>query len=85
MDDDAATDAFQREKEFSILDGVDADLADVDRALERLAGGSYGTCDACGQPIGDERLAVAPAAQRCDAHRGGDGPGGDETRTGSAA
>jgi RNA polymerase-binding transcription factor DksA len=66
---DAASDAFEREKEFAILDHVDADLAAVDRALERLTDGTYGTCEACGERIADERLAARPAARFCFEHQ----------------
>ena len=66
---DAASDAFEREKEFAILDRADGDLAAVDRALERLSEGTYGTCEACGSPIGDDRLAVVPAARFCLEHQ----------------
>jgi RNA polymerase-binding transcription factor DksA len=66
---DTASDAFEREKEFSILEQVEAELADVDRALGRLAEGSYGTCEACGHAIGDERLAALPAARFCVDHQ----------------
>jgi RNA polymerase-binding transcription factor DksA len=66
---DSASDAFEREKEFSILEQVEAELNDVDRALDRLAEGSYGTCEACGLAIGDERLAVVPAARFCVDHQ----------------
>jgi RNA polymerase-binding transcription factor DksA len=66
---DAASDAFEREKEFSILEQVEAELADVDRALERLDGGIYGRCDACGDAIAEERLEVMPAARFCVQHQ----------------
>ena len=66
---DAASDAFEREKEFSILEQVEAELADVDRALGRLDNGTYGRCDACGEAIGDERLATVPAARFCTRHQ----------------
>jgi RNA polymerase-binding transcription factor DksA len=66
---DAASDAFEREKEFTLLEQVDADLAAVDRALERLSSGAYGRCDACGDAIGDERLAAVPAARFCVEHQ----------------
>jgi RNA polymerase-binding transcription factor DksA len=66
---DAASDAFEREKEFSILEQVEAELADVDRALGRLDQGTYGRCDACGEPIADERLATVPAARFCIRHQ----------------
>jgi RNA polymerase-binding transcription factor DksA len=66
---DTASDAFEREKEFSILEQVEAELAAVDRALERLDGGTYGTCEACGGSIPDERLAAVPAARFCADHQ----------------
>ncbi|HET8617894.1 MAG TPA: TraR/DksA C4-type zinc finger protein [Acidimicrobiales bacterium] len=66
---DTASDAFEREKEFSILEQVEAELADVDRALERLDAGTYGTCEACGGTIPDERLAAVPAARFCAEHQ----------------
>jgi RNA polymerase-binding transcription factor DksA len=66
---DAASDAFEREKEFSILEQVEAELHDVDRALARLADGTYGTCEACGGTIDDERLAAVPAARFCVDHQ----------------
>jgi RNA polymerase-binding transcription factor DksA len=66
---DVASDTFEREKDFSILEVVEAELADVERALTRLDEGSYGTCEACGSPIGDERLAVSPAARFCVQHQ----------------
>ena len=66
---DAASDAFEREKAFSILDQVQAELDDVERALKRLDEGSYGSCQACGQAIGDDRLVAVPAARFCLAHQ----------------
>jgi len=33
--------------------------------LARLAAGSYGVCERCGQPIGEARLAARPAAVLC--------------------
>jgi RNA polymerase-binding transcription factor DksA len=66
---DVASDAFEREKDFSILDQVQAELADVERALGRLDKGAYGTCDACGRRIGDERLAAVPATRFCVEHQ----------------
>jgi RNA polymerase-binding transcription factor DksA len=67
---DSASDAFEREKEFSILEQVQAELAAVDRALQRLDAGTYGTCDVCGDTITDERLAVMPATRFCVGHQG---------------
>jgi RNA polymerase-binding transcription factor DksA len=66
---DVATETFEREKDFSILEQVEAELADVDRALRRLDEGTYGTCEACGNSIGDDRLEAMPAARFCIAHQ----------------
>jgi DnaK suppressor protein len=66
---DVGSDTFEREKDFSILEQVEAELADVDRALLRLDEGTYGMCDACRGPIGDERLAAQPAARFCVSHQ----------------
>ena len=60
---------FEREKDFSILEQIEAELADVDRALHRLDDGSYGRCDACRQPIDDNRLEAMPAARFCYMHQ----------------
>src|SRR5215210_7831267 len=59
---DVGSDTFEREKDFSILEQVEAELADIERALHRLDDGTYGTCEACGESIGDERLEAMPAA-----------------------
>jgi RNA polymerase-binding transcription factor DksA len=66
---DVASETFEREKDFSILEQVEAELADVERALRRLDDGTYGACEACGQPIGDERLTAQPATRFCVAHQ----------------
>jgi len=48
-----------------ILEQVDAELADVERALRRLDDGTYGVCEACGEPISPARLESSPAARLC--------------------
>jgi DnaK suppressor protein len=40
-------------------------LAGVERALNKLTGGSYGTCEDCGRPIDPLRLEAKPAASYC--------------------
>lgn len=35
------------------------------RAAELRHQGSYGVCESCGNPIGDDRLAAVPEATRC--------------------
>ena len=62
---DAGTETFEREKDMSILSGVEAELADVEWALRQLSDGTYGTCQACGRPIGTARLDARPATRFC--------------------
>jgi RNA polymerase-binding transcription factor DksA len=62
---DVGTETFEREKDFSILERVDGQLMDVDHAVKRLEGGTYGTCEACGRPIDEDRLRARPAARFC--------------------
>ncbi len=62
---DTGTETFNRERDISILESLEAELTDVEHALARLDDGTYGTCEACGRPIGDERLEALPAARFC--------------------
>jgi DnaK suppressor protein len=40
-------------------------LHDIDEALRKIEEGSYGICEECGEPIGEKRLSVLPAATLC--------------------
>ena len=62
---DMGTETFELEKDMSIRHNVEAELADVDRAMQRLDDGSYGQCEACGRKIPDQRLRAIPAARFC--------------------
>jgi len=62
---DLGTETFEREKDVSILEQLEVELADVEHALRRLDEGTYGVCEACGKPIGDARLDAMPAARLC--------------------
>jgi DnaK suppressor protein len=41
------------------------EIRGIERALRRIALGTYGTCVSCGEPIERERLEVTPTASRC--------------------
>jgi len=41
------------------------ELAAIDEALGRIAAGSYGTCLACGGPLGLQRIRAIPEARYC--------------------
>jgi RNA polymerase-binding transcription factor DksA len=62
---DVGTETFEREKDLSILENVEAELADIEHALQRISDGTYGTCEACGRPINEERLDAMPATRLC--------------------
>ncbi len=62
---DVGTETFEREKDLSILENVEAELADIEHALARLNDGTYGTCEACGRPIDEARLEALPATRLC--------------------
>ena len=62
---DVGTETFNRERDLSILEQVEGELADVEHALRRLDEGTYGFCEACGKPIAEARLEAVPAARFC--------------------
>lgn len=62
---DIGTETFDRSKDLSILDEVEAELAEIEHALQRLDEGTYGTCEACGKTIPDDRLEAMPATRFC--------------------
>ena len=57
--------AVDRLSQVGVHDKLQVTLADVERALVKLAAGSYGTCDVCGGPVGEERLEALPWAALC--------------------
>ena len=62
---DTASATFERELDSGLEEGAQQALAQIDRAIERLDGGTYGMCERCGEPIGRERLLARPAATLC--------------------
>jgi DnaK suppressor protein len=64
-DPEGVTIAVQRAQLQGLLAGARRDLAALDRAVDRLAAGSYGRCVRCGRAIGEARLEALPAAETC--------------------
>jgi RNA polymerase-binding transcription factor DksA len=62
---DSGTETFEMEKNVSLLEQVDDELREIEAAFQRLERGTYGSCQACGRPIGDERLEAMPATRFC--------------------
>ena len=63
--------AVERIAQVDAAKHLDAKLRDVERALDKLDEGTYGSCDVCGAPIGAERLEAIPWAVLCIDHAGG--------------
>jgi RNA polymerase-binding protein DksA len=62
---DSATETLDREIEQTLEGNAEHLLASIDAALARIEEGTYGRCERCGDPIGDERLDALPYATRC--------------------
>jgi RNA polymerase-binding transcription factor DksA len=72
-DPDAETDAdagFEGDIDIDValLDSIEQELADVERALARLDDGTYGLCEVCGNAIGDAELTRVPTNRFCPDH-----------------
>ena len=57
-----------RERDQSLLEDIEQEIADVERAFVRLDRGTYGRCEACGAQIPDDRLVAMPASRFCLEH-----------------
>jgi RNA polymerase-binding transcription factor DksA len=64
-DPEGATIAFERSQVAALVLQVQRHLAEVEAAIQRLEGGTYGVCERCGQPIAEARLEARPAAGTC--------------------
>jgi RNA polymerase-binding transcription factor DksA len=62
---DLGTETFLRERDLSLREQVEGELAEVKHALLRIEEGTYGRCEACGRPIGTDRLVAEPATRLC--------------------
>jgi RNA polymerase-binding transcription factor len=62
---DAGSKTFEREQEMSIANNRRDLLIQMERAMERLAAGTYGRCESCGEPIPKARLQAFPSATLC--------------------
>ncbi len=62
---DGASELYEREKDLGLMEGLRAQIRQVEEAQRRLRAGSYGTCLRCGGRIEPERLAALPWAETC--------------------
>lgn len=62
---DTGTKNFEREHEMSLTNNARGMLLQSEKALRRLADGTYGACESCGSAIGKARLQAFPRATLC--------------------
>ncbi|MDD2337245.1 MAG: RNA polymerase-binding protein DksA [Geobacteraceae bacterium] len=62
---DRATQESDRTFELRIRDRERKLLLKIREALERIENGSFGTCEMCGEEIGEARLKVRPVTTLC--------------------
>jgi DnaK suppressor protein len=58
-----------------VAEATRRELEEIEDALRRIEAGSYGTCIACGGPMGMQRIRAIPEARfclSCSGHRGAD-------------
>lgn len=60
---DSGSETFEREKDLSILEQLESELAEIQAALQRIEDGTYGVDEVTGEPIAPERLDALPAAR----------------------
>ena len=55
----------ERERVMTMARSLRTNLREVEHAIVKLDDGTYGRCERCGKPIGDERLDAIPWAPLC--------------------
>jgi len=62
---DGTIEAVDRLNQIGVGTRLESRLERVERALQKVADGTYATCDACGNPIDPRRLVAAPESTVC--------------------
>lgn len=63
------TETFERTKDLAVREQIDARLADIDAALDKIEAGTYGQCEICGRVIDPARLEARPSVRYCYEHQ----------------
>ena len=61
----------ERERDLALSAQARASVEEIDHALAKIANGTYGLCERCGQPIPRARLRALPYARLCVACKSG--------------
>jgi len=62
---DGTTEAISRLTDIGVGGSLEHALVRIERALAKLDEGTYGICDACGEPIAPARLEAMPDSVLC--------------------
>lgn len=62
---ETASATLGREIDYTLGDNAEQVLSEIDGALQRIEGGTYGTCSNCGTEIPQARLEANPWASLC--------------------
>ncbi|GAA4628939.1 TraR/DksA family transcriptional regulator [Cellulomonas oligotrophica] len=62
---DSGSSALEREHELTLVNNTRQLLEQTEHALDRLAAGTFGACEQCGEAIGKARLQAFPRATLC--------------------
>ena len=67
-DAEVAGELEEQENASGEIDQLEAQLKDVNNALKKIDGGSYGKCEVCRKDIETDRLEANPSARTCKTH-----------------
>ena len=62
---DVASETYEREVDFGLIEDFRSRLEEVAAAKQRLASGQYGQCQRCGGVVDADRLTALPATPWC--------------------
>ncbi len=62
---DRGSDTFVRDLMIGVLESSEAEVCDIDSALEKIDAGTYGACETCNVNIARARLKALPFARLC--------------------
>jgi DnaK suppressor protein len=62
---DGTSIAVERITQVAAHDRLQTLVAEIDRAVAKVADATYGTCDSCGTPIAPARLEARPWSTHC--------------------
>ncbi|MCS7167284.1 MAG: TraR/DksA C4-type zinc finger protein [Gemmatales bacterium] len=62
---DVGFDYYSQDVSLDLLQSEREVLWEIDEALSRIANGTYGLCEECGEPIARERLELLPYTRYC--------------------